>query len=74
MAVALSLNFRQLGINQGLEVVAVAGAAGVATAQERQLADEEWLGFWDEFRNHYDGEMAKRIQSQGLGSRVNRGC
>lgn len=53
MAMALSQTLRQLDINQGLEVV------GVATAQERQLADEEWMGFWDEFRNHYDGEMAK---------------
>ena len=68
MTMALSQTLRQLGINQGLEVV------GVATAQERQLADEKWLRFWDEFRNHYDGEMAKWIQSQGLGSRVNRTC
>lgn len=54
MTMALSQTLRQLGINQGLEVV------GVATAQERQSADEEWLGFCD---NHYDGEMAKWIQS-----------
>lgn len=68
MTMALSQTLRQLGINQGLEVV------GVATAQERQSADEEWLGFCDEFHNHYDGEMAKSIQSQGPGSRVNRAC
>ena len=68
VAVALTQNFHQLGIDQGLEVL------GVATAQEWQLADEEWLGFWDEFRSHYDGEMARWIQTQGLGSRVNRSC
>lgn len=68
MTIALSQTLRQLGINQGLEVV------GVATAQERQSADEEWLGFCDDFHNHYDGEMAKWIQSQGLESRVNRAC
>lgn len=68
MTMALSQTLRQLGINQGLEVV------GVATAQERQSADEEWLGFCEEFQNHYDGDMAKWIQSQGLESRINRAC
>ncbi len=44
----------RLGIDGGLEVV------GIANNEERRISDEEWLGFWDEFRVYYEEVMATR--------------
>ena len=39
----------------------------VGDNQEKQLVDEDWLGLWDEFCNHYDGGDGKVDSDAGTG-------